>query len=268
MDDQDDQDDQGVLNERLKARQMKIEFLGTAGYHPSATRHTSCAYIPDAGPDCGFLLDAGTGMFRLIGRPLPSHLHIFLSHAHLDHVSGLTYLLDVLLGHKTQVTVYSDPSTLHTVKNDLFDSPLFPLPFQHKSCVIEPGQTLRVCQAQVSAFPLTHPGGSLAFRFDWPERSLAYVTDTAGDARYIPFIKEVDLLIHERNFCDDLHEIADASGHCTSQAVARVAREAHAKRLAITHFNPLTSSDPLDEDSLRAEFPEAFSAHDGLCVEF
>lgn len=247
---------------------MKVEFLGTAGYHPNATRQTSCTYISDAGPDCGFVLDAGTGFFRLIGRPLPAHLHIFLSHAHLDHVSGLTYLLNVLLKQKTEVTVYSSAQTLDVVSNDLFDSPLFPLPFQHKKQIIEPGQPIEVCGVQVSVFPLTHPGGSLAYRFEWPDRSLAYVTDTAGDARYVDFISNVDLLIHERNFSDDLHEIADASGHCTSEMVARVARQARARRLAITHFNPLTETDPLEEDSMRVEFPEAISAYDGLVVGF
>lgn len=247
---------------------MKVEFLGTAGYHPNATRHTSCTYIGDVGDGCGFVLDAGTGFFRLIGRQLPAQLHIFLSHAHLDHVSGLTYLLNVLLNQKTEVTVYGGAQTLDTISNDLFDSPLFPLPFKHAKQVVEPGKSLEVCGARVSVFPLTHPGGSLAYRFDWPDRSLGYVTDTAGDGRYIDFISHVDLLIHERNFNDDLHEIADASGHCTSEMVARVARQAQARHLAITHFNPLTETDPLEEDSMRLEFPEAVSAYDGLVMEF
>ena len=247
---------------------MKLEFLGTAGYHPNDTRQTSCTYIPEAAKGCAFMLDAGTGVFRLIGRKLPSQLHIFLSHAHLDHVSGLTYLYNVLLHQKTQVTVHGAPSTLETISNALFDSPLFPLPFEHPQQPIEPGQKLTVCGVQVSVFPLTHPGGSLAYRFDWPKRSLAYVTDTAGDMRYIDFIRNVDLLIHERNFSDDLHEIAVASGHTTSEQVVRVALQSKAKRLALTHFNPLTETEPLEEDSLLTDCPAAISARDGLVVEF
>ncbi|MDQ3814209.1 MAG: MBL fold metallo-hydrolase [Armatimonadota bacterium] len=247
---------------------MKLEFLGTAGYHPSEKRHTSCAYIPRAAKNCDFVLDAGTGFFRLIGRKLPPQLHIFLSHAHLDHVSGLTYLLNVLLHQKTEVTVYGAPDCLKTVTNDLFDSPLFPLPFNHKLQPIEPGQVLTICNVKVTVFPLTHPGGSLAYRLDWPNRSLAYVTDTAGDGRYVDFIRHVDLLIHERNFSDDLHEIAAISGHTTSEQVIRVALQSQAKRLAITHFNPLTETEPLEEDSLLTEFPDAISARDGLVVEF
>jgi len=247
---------------------MQVEFLGTAGYHPNETRHTSCVYLPNAAPGHAFALDAGTGFFRLIGRRLPPQLHIFLSHAHLDHVAGLTYLLDVLLNQQSQVTVYGTPQCLDTIASCLFDSPLFPLPFEHRRCPIEPGDCLAVGGVQVSTFPLTHPGGSLAYRFDWPHRSLAYVTDTAGDGRYIDFIRDVALLIHERNFSDDLHELAKLSGHCTSADVVRVAVAANVRRLAITHFNPLTSIDPLEEDSLRSQYPTVISALDGLTLEF
>ena len=253
---------------------MKIEFLGTAGYHPNFQRHTSCSYVSEieSAPDDGILLDAGTGLFRLIGRPLPKTLHIFLSHAHLDHVSGLTYLLNLLWERDTKVVLYGDQHTVDVVTNDLFDSPLFPLPFAHPTVAIEPGKAFEVCGAQVSTFLLTHPGGSLAYRFDWPGKSLAYVTDTAGDGRYIDFVRGVDLLVHERNFSDSLHEIAALSGHCTSEQVLRVVREAGVKNIALTHFNPLTKTEPLEEDSLLSTLlklcPNAISARDEIVVEF
>jgi ribonuclease BN (tRNA processing enzyme) len=247
---------------------MRVEFLGTAGYHPNEARHTSCVYLPDAAPGHGFVLDAGTGLFRLIGRQLPPQLHIFLTHAHLDHVTGLTYLYNVLLNQECEVTVYGTADCLETVRDELFDSPLFPLPFEYELCIVEAGQKLSIDGVCVSFFPLTHPGGSLAYRFDWPHDSLAYITDTAGDELYIDFIRGVDLLIHERNFSNSLHEVAVASGHCTSESVGRVARQAKARRLALTHFNPLTNTDPAEEDSLRIEFPEAVFAQDGLTIEF
>lgn len=247
---------------------MHVEFLGTAGYHPSATRHTSCAYVPAVAPGSDFLLDAGTGMFRLVGRPMPSALHIFLSHAHLDHVSGLTYLLDIVRLDACDVTVYGSAKCLDTIRHDLFDSPLFPVPFRYKTQEVKPGTALCVAGVHVTVHPLTHPGGSLAYRFDWPGKSLAYVTDTAGDERYIDFVRGVDLLIHERNFNDSLHELATISGHCTSRMVVRMAQQAQVKRMAITHFDPRTESDPLEEDRMRDDCPEAISAYDGLTVEF
>lgn len=249
---------------------MKLEFFGTAGYHPSETRHTSCAYIADAAPDSGFVLDAGTGFFRLIGRPLPPHLHIFLSHAHLDHVFGLTFYLDLVYKSKTPVdlTLYGARECMDAVLS-LFNSPLFPVEYRGSNCVIvEPGKTLDVAGVKVSAHPLTHPGGSLAYRFDWPDRSLAYVTDTAGDGRYVDFIAGVDILIHERNFSDNMQELAEMSGHCTTQDVIRVARAAQVKQIITTHFNPLAHDAAIDEDPLRIEYPNSLAADDGMIVEF
>jgi transposase len=71
---------------------MKLLVLGSTGYHPNEHRHTACMMLPEI----GVVLDAGTGMFR-VGRHLQtSTLDIFLTHVHLDHVVGITYLFDVL----------------------------------------------------------------------------------------------------------------------------------------------------------------------------
>ena len=71
---------------------MKLILLGTGGYFPTSRRHTACLMLPEV----GVVLDAGSGMCR-IGRHLQTEqLDIFLSHAHLDHISGLTYLVNLV----------------------------------------------------------------------------------------------------------------------------------------------------------------------------
>jgi ribonuclease BN (tRNA processing enzyme) len=182
----------------------------------------------------------------------------------------LTFYLDLIHSAKSplELTVYGAQECLDAVMS-LFNSPLFPVEFQGGNLIaIEPGKTIEVAGVKVSAHPLTHPGGSLAYRFDWPEKSLAYVTDTAGDARYIDFIHGVNLLIHERNFTDNMSELADMSGHCTTEAVIRVAGDAEVERLVMTHFNPLVDGDPMEEDALREACPNACAADDGLILEF
>lgn len=251
---------------------MQLEFLGTAGYHPSETRHTSCILLPDAAPDVAFVLDAGTGFFRLASRErdLPRQLHIFLTHPHLDHVAGLTFLLDVAFVQQVEVALYADAHTLRAVRQTLFGSPLFPLPWSHPTTEITPGKEFEVAGVKVNTCPLTHPGGALAFRFEWPEgKTLCYVTDTSGDGRYHDFISGApDVLVHERNFPDSLGELAESSGHCTSSALVAAARASGARRVIATHFNPLTETDPLEEDDVYGQLPGVRGAFDGFKIEF
>src|SRR5215212_3115958 len=103
---------------------MRVRFLGTAGYHPSERRHTSCIILPEA----GIILDAGTGFFRVERFLKTTELHLFLTHAHLDHIVGLTYfLLPLLRGDVKRLAVYGRPQDLAAVRTHLYATELFPV---------------------------------------------------------------------------------------------------------------------------------------------
>ena len=103
---------------------MQLVLLGTTGYHPNEIRHTPCMMIPDL----GILLDAGTAMHRVRSRLVTKELDIFLTHAHLDHVMGLTFLFDVLYERDTErVTVHGEPDKLAAVQEHLLNELLFPV---------------------------------------------------------------------------------------------------------------------------------------------
>ncbi|RMG34743.1 MAG: MBL fold metallo-hydrolase [Planctomycetota bacterium] len=233
---------------------MRIVFLGTGGYHPNERRHTAGIFLPDL----GLLLDAGTGTFRL-GRFLKHpELTILLSHAHLDHVVGLTYLLPFLnAGTLRRIRLLGTAATLRAVDEHLFSERLFPVRVPAETAVVgneplqwhPPGATGR--PLTVTAFPLPcHRGGSTGYRLDGPSGSFAYVTDTGPDDSYVERIRGVDVLIHECNFPDDQHEWAERTGHCYLSHVLRIAERAAAGRLWLTHLDPtLTGPDPLGLDT-------------------
>ena len=103
---------------------MRIEFLGTGGYHPNERRHTACVMLPET----GIVFDAGTGFFRVPQRLETSDLQVFLSHAHLDHIVGLTYpLVPMMSGRLKHLRIHGTPSTLAAVQEHLFAAALFPL---------------------------------------------------------------------------------------------------------------------------------------------
>ena len=69
-------------------------ILGGGGWFPAHGRQTACALLRDG--DSAIMIDAGTGVGRLVERPELldgiERLDILLTHFHLDHVAGLAYL--------------------------------------------------------------------------------------------------------------------------------------------------------------------------------
>lgn len=222
---------------------MRICLLGTGGYYPNDHRHTACIWIPDH----GLVLDAGTGIYRLNQLPAQSSYELFLSHAHLDHVIGLTYLLPLTLAttDPPRIRVHATSQTLATVREHLFAERLFPIEPPLDMVELAPVVELER-GARVTSFPQTHPGGSTGFRIDFPHgRSLAYVTDTTAElsAPYVAQIRDVDLLIHECYFAGDSHGWAEQTGHSEAARVAEVAAAARCRRLVLVHLDPRLGPD-------------------------
>ena len=246
---------------------MKLVLLGTSGYHPSDRRHTPCMVIPQ----CGVVLDAGTGMYRLGHYLQTDEADIFLTHAHLDHVVGLSYLFSVKWTHPlNRVTVHGQAEALSAVREHLLADALFtaqpPCEFQ----ALAAAEQLPL-DGRLVHFPLSHPGGSIGFRLDWPGHSMAYVTDTtaAADADYVEKIRGVDLLVHECYFSDAYADLALKYGHSCTTPVAEVARKANVGRLILVHINPLAPIDqPLDLGPARKIFPRIEIGEDLMEVEF
>jgi ribonuclease BN (tRNA processing enzyme) len=234
---------------------MKIVLLGTGGYFPTKQRHTACVMLPEV----GVVLDAGTGMCQ-IGKYLQTdHLNIFLTHAHLDHIVGLTYLI-----------VHGDSEKLSAVREHLFAAPVFPVSpaFKFQSlcgpCQLPQGGTL-------TYFPLVHPGGSLGYRLDWPGHSLAYVTDTTAspDASYLEAIRGVDLLLHEAYFADDSNNFPTITGHSALDSVAALAAVAKPRRLVIVHIDPTRDEEPpFDLIAARGAFSQIDIGRDDDEIDF
>jgi ribonuclease BN (tRNA processing enzyme) len=253
---------------------MILHCLGTTGYHPSPTRQTACYYLPEA----SLVLDAGTGIIgltKILQSDPRESLDIFLSHAHLDHIVGLTFLLDTLaVTTLKRVRVLGVGAKLRAVRDHLFSEHLFPL--LPEAIEFEPLDELAsplelASGAKLEWFPLEHPGGAIGLRFEANGKSLAYVTDTVAraDAGYVRQVQGVDLLVHECYFTDDQQALAEKTGHSWLSAVTEVVRLVKAKQTALIHLNPLAeileSTMVLTPEHVRLGM---LIPSDGECLEF
>ncbi|MDG2388971.1 MAG: MBL fold metallo-hydrolase [Planctomycetaceae bacterium] len=244
---------------------MKLILLGTGGYHPNNARHTTCLMLPEL----GLIFDAGTSFFRVPKLLQTENVQIVLSHAHLDHICGLTFFLPTLIqGDVSSATIYSNDKTLNAVRQHLFSDDVFPILPDYKFETIP--ESLEVAQGgRLTHNVQEHPGGSLGFRVDWPDRSFAYLTDTHCNGSSVEFVQGVDLLIHECNFPEGHENFAKKTGHSTPSPVAKMAKEAGVGRLILTHLDPtLEGDDPLNLSTIREIFPHTEVAIDLMEIEF
>lgn len=251
---------------------MKLHCLGTTGFHPSPSRHTACYYLPDL----SIVLDAGTGIFRLVEHLLEKprkSLSILLSHSHLDHVVGLTFLVDALAVTQLEhIKLFGEPDKLDAVRKHLYHELLFPVqPSMEFVPLIGSSGETRIGNTDVAWFPLEHPGGSVGYKLTTDGKQLVYVTDTVGraESEYVQHILQPDLLLHECYFGNEHRELAEKTGHSWLSAVTDIVRKAQARRTVLIHINPLAeildNAFTLDDEHRQLNMS---IAEDGMQLEF
>lgn len=261
---------------------MKLVLLGTGGFTPTEQAQTACFMLPEM----GILLDAGTGLYRASSHLQTPDLDIYLSHAHGDHTSGLTYLFSAYFldeintltqevnEHTPAVAVEQANRRMHATRVHATQTALVELtpkfaPSQFDWRVLQTEERLP-CGGKLTSFNLGHHD-EVGFRLDWPGHSLAYVTDTIArpDAVYLEPIRGVDLLVHECNGPNRLAQMMTNIGHSYTAAVAEVAAQVEAKRLVLVHKCPVQEwSVDEDMESARVIFPAVEIGNDGMEIEF
>lgn len=246
---------------------MKVVFLGTNGWYDTGTGNTVCALIETARYD--IVLDAGYGLHKLNKycdgtKPV----FILLSHYHIDHIAGLHVL--VKFRFKKGLTICAQKGgrkVLDKFVGRPFTVPLAKLPYPVK--VLELPSEAHKLPFKISTLPLVHADPVLGFRLELEGKTVTYCTDTGYCPNALKLAKGADLLITECAHLPGEHN--PAWPHFNPETAARLATEAGAKRLALTHF----SAERYHKPALRAmalrkarqTFAKAVAARDGLCVE-
>jgi ribonuclease BN (tRNA processing enzyme) len=238
---------------------MRIVPLGANGYFPSFGRQTMSFLV--LGGRRALLLDAGSGVSRLIEPEAAglvdalTGLDIVLSHYHLDHVIGLSYLPAVWSRGPVRVfapafpLVDADPEEAleRLLSPPLFSSTLsrFPGPVELIGVQEEEFEAAGVA---FRVWRQNHPGGSIGMRLG---AEIAYLTDTVVEPEALDKVAGVKLLIHEMWFTDEEAAGALAKGHSHVSAVAEFSRLAGARQVMPVHHHPKRTNEEIREMARR-----------------
>lgn len=246
----------------------KVILLGTNGWYDSPTGRTVCALVME--PGFSLVLDAGFGFAGLdayIDADLP--VYLFLSHFHLDHTVGLHTLAKYRFN--AGLKIFGQPGTRHNLFS-LLGSP-FSIPpdqFAYPIEIHELPEGQDTLPFRVSALPLVHADPCLGFRFELPGgKVLTYCTDTGYTENAVRLARGADLLVTE---CSLLPGVTDDGWpHLNPELAARIAFEAGARRLVLTHFDARSYRTPADRqaaaEAARRIFPQTQAGQDGLAID-
>ena len=225
---------------------MRIRILGCSGGIGAGSR-TSAKLI-----DSDVLLDAGTGIGDLALDELQPIRHVFLTHAHLDHIAGLPMLIDSIFEEDFTVplTVYGRRETLEAIKAHLFNGVIWPdfaeLPSAEnpmlRYSVCNPGDTVTIDHRDFHAVDVSHSVPSLGYTVQNSGGVFAVSGDTKTNSTLWPVLNacyDLKVLVIEVSFPDELRDLATRAGHYCPETMCRdLSRLNHEPDIWLTGMKP------------------------------
>ncbi len=271
---------------------MRVRFWGVRGSiacpGPETIRYggnTPCIEIR-----CGkhvLIFDGGTGL-RALGNVLAKdetirECDIFLSHCHLDHITGLPFFAPFFVdGYRVRIWTGNllPDECIEQVMRKIMSSPLFPVEVEIFKAKIEfhdfsSGDILRPYDGvTLMTAPLDHPDGASGYRLEHDGHVFSLISDTEGfpgkrDKELVSLARGADLIVYDATFTEE--EIASRRGwgHSTWMRGIRLADEAGAKQLCLFHHDPSHDDDFMDLLAAEANDarPGTIAAREGQIID-
>ncbi len=214
---------------------MKVVFLGTNGWYDTEMGNTVCTLIET--DNYFIILDAGNGIYKIdqyINKTSNKPISLFISHFHIDHISGLHILNK--FGFNQGMNIYGQSGTkeiLGKIINTPYTIPFGRLPF--KVDIIELSEGIHKIPFSVECGFMHHSSPCMGYRFELEGKIIAYCTDTGVCENAIKLATNADLLIAECSFKSG--QSNPQWPHLNPENAAHIAKEANAKKLALIHFD-------------------------------
>jgi ribonuclease BN (tRNA processing enzyme) len=272
---------QAALND---AKGTKLVLLGTGGGPlPGRTRHMTSHVMLRNG--AAYVLDCGLGVtdqFARTGIPFGALRSIFITHHHPDHniEYGPLLVIGWVQGMRLDVRAFGPPPIKQMTEDFLRayqatigfwadDFKMKPLAMIDVGEVSAAGLVTEDDNVKVSAIIVEHPPvkPALGYRFDFPDRSIAFSGDTTPLEAVAKMAEGADVLVHEAMYVPAVEsymrdqiargrpvKLEDFMAHMKAdhtpvEDVGRIAQDAGVKILVLSHLTP--AIDSISDDTWR-----------------
>jgi ribonuclease BN (tRNA processing enzyme) len=229
----------------LKTTRLRV--LGCAGGIGGRDLRTTAFLLDD-----DVLIDAGTGVQELSSDALASIDHVFVTHAHLDHICSIPLMADAIgARRKTPITVHALEATIESLQAHIFNWHIWPdftaLPSPEAPVIrfspIEVGKSVVLGSRVITALPAHHVVPAVGYRIDGAGgRTLVYTGDTGPNPalwREVNKISHLQAIIIETAFGNDEADLAQRSLHlCPCTLALELSHLKLKAQVFITHFKP------------------------------
>ena len=226
---------------------MQVRVLGSSG--SEVPGHNSPAFLIDD----FLLLDAGTVCLSLDTQAQCRISHILLTHAHLDHIKAIPFLLDNIVSSEQscRITVLSGKDVLTDLKRNIFNDRIWPdftlLPNPERPVLqyeqISTRGFFEIRGFRVYASRVNHAVPAYGYIVENASKhSLLYTGDTGPTEGIWKRMRghTVKGLIIEVSFPNEMQDLAIASGHLTPSLLKMEIQKMPSipTNIYITHLKP------------------------------
>ncbi|RIX40740.1 MAG: 3',5'-cyclic-nucleotide phosphodiesterase [Rhodocyclales bacterium GT-UBC] len=208
---------------------MKLRVLGCSGGIGSSLLRTTSLRVDD-----DILIDAGTGVADMDAAELAAIDHVFLTHAHLDHIAALPLMVEAIADRRSHpVMIYAVSEVIEALKKHVFNWTIWPdfsvLPtpeaplLRYRSLIS--GETIKLDQQRsITAIPVNHTVPAVAYHLDSGRGSLVFSGDFAGGEGFWAAVNRIENLKHlivECAFSNADADLASVSKHLYPDLLVR-----------------------------------------------
>jgi ribonuclease BN (tRNA processing enzyme) len=245
-----------------------IVFLGTKGGPRVGVGPSNPANLVMVN-DTPFVIDCGMGVSHQLvtaGVPLESVKYIFISHHHSDHNLEYGNLVYNAWAAGLSTPVHSfGPKGIEAMTETYWQLNKFdvdtriedegrpdPRKLLIAKDITEDGVVLQTPDVKVTAFRTPHPPivDNFAYKFETPDGTIVFSSDTAYNPKLAEFAKGADVLVHEAIYLPWVDRLVARvkngatlkkhllESHTAAEDVGRIADAAQVKVLVMSHLVP------------------------------